>query len=77
MFLVLEGQLPVPSPSEKRPSEAFLNSASKLANLPSEERERRLKVSVTDDMQGTDLHFKHFLLWKTSAYQGSSIYWNG
>ena len=47
MFLVLEGRLPVPAPDEKRPSEAFLNSASKLANLPPDEREWRLKVSYS------------------------------
>ena len=43
-FLVLEGRLPVPHEGEKRPSEAFLNSASKLRDLPDKEREWRLKV---------------------------------
>jgi hypothetical protein len=42
-FLVLEGRLPVPHEGEKRPSEAFLNSASKLRDLPDKEREWRLK----------------------------------
>lgn len=54
MFLVLENRLPVPSPSEKRPSESFLNSASKLASLPPEERERRLKVGLTKQFEWTE-----------------------
>ena len=44
MFLVLEKRLPVPHKGEKRPSESFLNSASKLMNLPDSEREWRIKV---------------------------------